>query len=73
MRSQGLGFDTFVSAEALPPHGPFQLLEMGPHGSETDDGPGNRGYVGGRWVVPDGEGGYDRLLCPLLGPGRESP
>jgi len=73
VRSQGLYYDTFVSAQELPPHGPFQLLEMGPHGAETDYGPGDRGYVGGRWMIPDGQGGYVHLLCPLLGPGRETP
>jgi len=73
VRSQGLYYDTFVTAQELPPHGPFQLLEAGPHGTETDYGPGDRGYVGGRWKVPDGEGGYRYFLCPLLGPGREAP
>lgn len=69
VRSQGLYFDTFVTAQRLPPHGPFQLLENG----ETDYGPGDRHYVGGRWKVPDGNGGYDYFLCPLLGPGRTTP
>lgn len=73
VRSQGLYYDTFVAAQELPPHGPFQTLEAGPHGTETDYGPGDRGYVGGRWKVPDGEGGYRYFLCPLLGPGREAP
>jgi hypothetical protein len=67
--SQGLYYDTFVSAERLPPHGPFQLLEDG----VTEFGPGDHGYVGGRWMIPNGEGGYDYLLCPLLPPGRENP
>jgi len=67
--SQGLYYDTFVSAEVLPPHGPFQLLVDG----ETEFGPGDQGYVGGRWKIPNGNGGYDYLLCPLLGPGRENP
>jgi len=67
--SQGLYYDTFVTAEELPPHGPFQLLVNG----VTEFGPGDRGYVGGRWKVPDGNGGYRYFLCPLLGPGRESP
>jgi len=67
--SQGLYYDTFVTAQRLPPHGPFQLLVDG----QTDYGPGDRGYVGGRWKVPDGNGGYDYFLCPLLGPGRASP
>lgn len=67
--SQGLYYDTFVSAETLPPHGPFQLLVD----HVTDFGPGDPGYLGGRWQVPDGNGGYDYLLCPLLGPGRPQP
>jgi len=67
--SQDLYYDTFVTAQELPPVGPFQLLVDG----VTEFGPGDRGYVGGRWKVPDGEGGYDYFLCPLLGPGREEP
>ena len=69
VRSQGLYYDTFVAVSKLPPHGRFQLLQNG----ETDYGPGDKGYVGGRWKVPDGQGGYDYFLCPLLGPGRTSP
>ena len=54
--------------------GRFQLLENG----ETDFGPGDSGYLGGRWWVDlDGDGVQDPdddyLLCPLLGPGRASP
>lgn len=67
--SQGLYYDTFVSAQELPPHGPFQLLVNG----VTEYGPGDRHYVGGRWAVPDGTGGYRYFLCPLLGPGRPEP
>ena len=69
--SQGLYYDTFVSAETLPPHGRFQLLEDG----ETYYGPGDPGYLGGRWKIPnpEAEDGYDYLLCPLLPPGRETP
>ena len=67
--SQGLYFDTFVSAQSLPPHGPFQLLVDG----VTEFGPGDQGYVGGRWKIPKDGGGYTYLLCPLLGPGREEP
>jgi hypothetical protein len=67
--SQGLYYDTFVAAETLPPHGRFQLLVNG----QTEFGPGDQGYVGGRWKVPNGSGGYDYLLCPLLGPGRTEP
>ena len=67
--SQGLYYDTFVSAEELPPHGRFQLLVNG----QTEFGPGDPGYLGGRWKVPNGTGGYDYFLCPLLGPGRDTP
>ena len=66
--SQNLYYDTFVSAETLPPHGPFQLLANG----QTEFGPGDRGYHGGRWKVWNGSG-YDYFLCPLLGPGRATP
>jgi hypothetical protein len=64
--SQGLYYDTFVSAETLPPHGRFQILEDG----MTEFGPGDPGYLGGRWYIPStGE----HLLCPLLPPGRPEP
>jgi len=73
VRSQGLYYDTFVSAHSLPNKGPFQKLEDG----ETDFGPGNPGYLGGRWWIDDGDGirGDEDtfLLCPLLPPGREMP
>ncbi len=74
VRSQGLYYDTFVSADALPPHGRFQKLEAG----ETDFGPGDPGYVGGRWWIDaNGDGVQDAgdtyLLCPLLPPGRSTP
>ena len=71
---QGLYYDTFVTAETLPPHGRFQKLENG----VTEFGPGDQGYVGGRWWV-DVNGnnimdeGDSYLLCPLLGPGRTAP
>ena len=67
--SQELYYDTFVTAQKLPPRGPFQLLVNG----TTKYGPGDRHYVGGRWKVPDGNGGFNYFLCPLLGPGRTSP
>jgi hypothetical protein len=72
--SQGLYYDTFVSAESLPMHGPFQKLENG----TTEFGPGEPGYLGGRWWEDvNGNNVMDEgdlyLLCPLLGPGRTSP
>jgi len=71
--SQGLYYDTFVSAQSLPMNGPFQKLEDG----VTEFGPGTPGYLGGRWWIDDGNGIMDEndtfLLCPLLGPGRISP
>lgn len=72
--SQGLYFDTFVSAEELPMQGRFQKLEDG----VTAYGPGDQGYVGGRWWIDENgnnmmDEGDTFLLCPLLGPGRTSP
>ena len=71
---QGLYYDTFVSAQSLPMRGRFQKLENG----VTEFGPGDQGYVGGRWGIDNN--GHDEmdsedtfLLCPLLGPGRETP
>jgi len=78
--SQGLYYDSILGPE-LPRKGPFQLLQMDgppPLGLQTEFGPGDRGYVGGRWWVDlddDGEMGEDDgyFSCPLLGPGRETP
>ena len=71
--SQGLYYDTFVTADALPMEGRFQLLAN----HVTEFGPGDPGYLGGRWWVDDGDGIKEPtdtfLLCPLLGPGRTSP
>lgn len=54
--------------------GPFQKLEMGANGLETEFGPGDPGYVGGRWWVDvNGDEKMDVgdkfFSCPLLGPG----
>jgi hypothetical protein len=74
VRNQGLYYDTYATAETLPMHGRFQLLEN----DETDFGPGDRGYLGGRWWV-DVNGNRiqdtgDRFFsCPLLPPGRPNP
>ena len=73
---QGLYFDSIVNGP-LPPRGPFQLLETeGPSGFQTEFGPGDEEYVGGRWWLDDGDGmmGPEDLYfsCPLLGVGRDS-
>jgi hypothetical protein len=74
---QGLFYDSIVVA-TLPPRGPFQKLEMdGPSGLQTEFGPGDPGYLGGRWwldVNGDDEmdGGDMYFMCPLLAPGRDT-
>ncbi len=78
VRSQGLYFDSIVTADPLPWKGNFQQLEMGPHGLETDFGPGDPGYVGGRWWLDTNANGYQDasdhyFSCPLQGPGRDTP
>jgi hypothetical protein len=72
--SQGLYFDTIVVKDPLPFEGRFQLLENG----VTEFGPGDPGYLGGRWWedtngndIQDPTDHY--FLCPLLPPGRETP
>jgi hypothetical protein len=72
--SQGLYYDTFVVKDPLPMEGRFQLLTNG----QTEFGPGQPGYLGGRWWqdlntngVQDPEDHY--FLCPLLPPGRPTP
>ena len=72
--SQGLYYDTFVVKDPLPMHGPFQLITAG----QTEFGPGQPGYLGGRWWEDlNGNGIQDAgdhfFLCPLLPPGRETP
>ena len=72
--SQGLYYDTFVTNDPLPMHGKFQLLVNG----TTEFGPGDPGYLGGRWWEDlNGNGVQDAsdhyFHCPLLGPGRETP
>ncbi|WP_105253328.1 hypothetical protein [Pseudoalteromonas sp. T1lg75] len=78
--SQNLYYDTLLLKD-LPFNGTenFQLLEMdGPTGVQTEFGPMDTGYYGGRWWVdanPNGfmDEGDVYFLCPLLGPGRETP
>jgi len=72
--SQGLYYDTFVSADTLPMQGPFQKLVN----HTTEFGPGEPGYLGGRWWVDVNNNnvmdeGDSFLLCMLLGPGRTTP
>ena len=74
VRSQGLVYDSIVGP-ALPPNGPFQKLEMVDGQLETDFGPGDPGYLGGRWWVDaNGNGEMDEgdafFSCPLLGKGH---
>ena len=75
--SQGLTYDSIVVADPLPFNGTenWQELEMaGPTGLQTEFGPGDVGYFGGRWFEDmDGDhlpsAGDHFFLCPLLGPG----
>ncbi len=72
--SQGLYYDTFVVTDPLPMNGRFQALANG----QTEFGPGQPGYLGGRWWQDlNGNGVQDEgdhfFLCPLLPPGRPTP
>jgi hypothetical protein len=72
--SQGLYYDTFVARDPLPMEGRFQLLENG----RTEFGPGDPGYLGGRWWEDLNRNGVQDtgdhfFLCPLLPPGRPTP
>ena len=76
VESQGLFYDSIVLAD-LPPNGRFQQLKpgVGPSGLATEFGPGDVGYLGGRWWIDANDNGYQDegdafFLCPLLGPGR---
>ena len=73
VRSQGLTYDSIVGP-ALPMKGRFQKLEMVDGRLETDFGPGDTGYLGGRWWVDaNGDGEMNEgdafFSCPLLGKG----
>jgi hypothetical protein len=77
VESQGLYFDSIVGP-SLPANGPFQELRMEDGRLVTEFGPGDPGYVGGRWWVDangngemDGEDAY--FSCPLLGHGSATP
>lgn len=72
--SQGLYYDTFAVKDPLPPKGRFQQLADG----QTEFGPGQPGYLGGRWWVDVNDNGVQDpedhyFLCPLLPPGRPNP
>lgn len=76
VESQGLFYDSIVLAD-LPAQGNFQLLKPGegPSGLATEFGPGDVGYLGGRWWVDvNGDGYMDAgdayFMCPLVGTGR---
>jgi len=81
--SQGKYYHTIVpyAADGLPWNGnnnaSFQQLFPGDP-SVTPYGPGDPGYKGGRWWIDSNSNGYQDaddtyFLCPLLGPGRDSP
>ncbi|MDH3539679.1 MAG: hypothetical protein OEP52_06780 [Acidimicrobiia bacterium] len=80
VESQDLYFDSIVGPD-LPMQGNFQELKPGdaPNGGlATEFGPGDPGYLGGRWWVDvDGDGSMnegDRFFsCPLLGHGSATP
>lgn len=72
--SQGLYYDTFVVKDPLPFQGRFQQIVDG----TTEFGPGDPGYLGGRWWEDTNMNGImdatdHYFLCPLLGPGRTTP
>jgi hypothetical protein len=74
--SQDVTYDSIVLG-TLPPHGRFQQLHVGPDGPYTEFGPGDPGYLGGRWWVDANDNGeMDEgdvyFLCPLLGKGHAS-
>ena len=74
--STGLTYDSIVKAH-LPMKGPFQQLIPTAEGLTTEFGPGDQGYVGGRWWLDNTEAGVVGVMdaadsffvCPLLGPG----
>lgn len=75
---QGLYYETFATADPLPMRGRFQKLEVVNGQPQTEFGPGDPGYLGGRWWMDTNgndvmDAGDHFFLCPLLGPGRSSP
>jgi len=79
VESQGLFYSSIVGP-SLPANGPFQQLRPGdgPGGTlATEFGPGDVGYVGGRWWVDaNNSGEMDEgdafFSCPLIGKGHTS-
>jgi hypothetical protein len=77
--SQGLYYDSIITARSLPNKGKFQKLEFGgATGLMTEFGPGDKDHHGGRWWIDlDDNGVRDDsdmyFSCPLLGPGRITP
>jgi hypothetical protein len=75
VESQGLYYDSIVGP-SLPMKGPFQELIVHGDGSlSTMYGPGDHGFVGGRWWVDVNDDNIQNegdafFSCPLLGPGR---
>ena len=76
VESQDLCYDSIVTAQNLPDRGRFQTLELDPANHcggmlplKTEFGPGDQGYVGGRWEMTMPDGTVVRFSCPLLGPG----
>jgi len=70
--SSGLTFDSIIKAD-VPMNGPFQQRIPTAAGLTTAYGPGDVGYLGGRWKFDsNGDGTIDKyFICPLLGPGFE--
>ena len=78
----GLFYDSIVLVDPLSWNGQdnWQLLETGgpgPQGLHTEFGPGDVGYLGGRWYMEgdatEGPSAGDHFfICPLLGPGTPS-
>ncbi|MBI4761804.1 MAG: hypothetical protein ACOYYF_08100 [Chloroflexota bacterium] len=76
--SQGLYYETFATADPLPMKGRFQKLVVVNGQPQTEFGPGDPGYLGGRWWIDTNgndvmDEGDHFFLCPLLGPGRAAP
>jgi hypothetical protein len=75
--SQNLYYDSIVGP-SLPMKGRFQKLEKVNDQLQTEFGPGDHDFVGGRWWMDMNEDGIMNegdafFSCPLLGPGRAEP